>query len=217
MPWSAMLHATGAWGLALRDKFAITTIPALVLLDGEGAVLCRNAHERLQDNPLGKHFPWQSTPAAPRIPRVDFDIVAHSRPVVASLGIPLRRPPGKPPPFGTVRPDSVPDPGDQGSSRQRRQTHDKGRGKSSLVGSQVGASDVSRVGSQVGQEPGHQTRLPALVLPQHPRHPHPSARLRPQRMYQDRNLPPSPVRVPPQVLHPERFKPWRRRQQPVII
>jgi hypothetical protein len=44
-----MLHAeaTGARGLALRDKFAITTIPALVLLDGEGAVLCQNAHERL--------------------------------------------------------------------------------------------------------------------------------------------------------------------------
>ena len=104
----------------------------------------------------GKHFPWQSTPAAPRIPRVDFDIVAHSRPDVASLETPLRRPPGKPPPFGTVRPDSVPDPGDQGSSRQRRQTYDKGRGKSSLVGSQVGASDVSWVGSQVGQEPGPQ-------------------------------------------------------------
>jgi len=49
MPWAAMLHAeaTGARGLALRDKFAITTIPVLVLLDGEGAVLCRNTHERL--------------------------------------------------------------------------------------------------------------------------------------------------------------------------
>ena len=49
MPWAAMLHAeaTGARGLALRDKFAITTIPALVLLDGEGVVLCRKAHERL--------------------------------------------------------------------------------------------------------------------------------------------------------------------------
>ena len=49
MPWSAMLHAEaiGAWGLALRDKFAITTIPVLVLFDGEGAVLCRNAHEWL--------------------------------------------------------------------------------------------------------------------------------------------------------------------------
>ena len=113
-----MLHAdaTGAWGLALRDRFAITTIPALVLLDGEGAVLCRNAHERLRDDPLGKHFPWEGTLAAPRTPRVDFDIVAHSRPDAASLGTPLQRPPGEPPPFGTVRPDSVPGPGDRGSS-----------------------------------------------------------------------------------------------------
>jgi hypothetical protein len=53
MPWAAMLHAkaTGARGLALRDKFAITTIPALVLLDGEGAMLCRNAHEQLRMTP----------------------------------------------------------------------------------------------------------------------------------------------------------------------
>jgi hypothetical protein len=140
MPWSAMLHAkaTGAWGLALRDKFAITTIPALVLLDGEGAVLCQNAHERLRDDPLGKHFPWKSPPAAPRVPRVDFDIVAHSLPDRESVEVPLRRPPGKPPTFGTG------------------QTQAKERGKSSLVGSQVDASDVSRVGSQVGQEPGPQ-------------------------------------------------------------
>ena len=49
MPWAVMLHAKamGARGLALRDKFAITTIPALVLLDGEGVVLCRKVHERL--------------------------------------------------------------------------------------------------------------------------------------------------------------------------
>jgi hypothetical protein len=104
MPWVAMLHAkaTGAWGLALRDRWAVTTIPSLVLLDREGAVLCRNAHERLQDDPLGKHFPWEGTPTAPRTPRVDFDIVAHSRPDAASLATPLRRPPGKPPPFGRV-------------------------------------------------------------------------------------------------------------------
>jgi len=122
---AAMLHAeaTGARGLALRDKFAITTIPALVLLDGKGAVLCWNAHERLRVDPLGKHFPWESTPAAPRSPRAGSDIVAHSRPNVVSLGTPLWRRLGKPPPFGIVRPDSVPDPGDQGSSRQRRQTH----------------------------------------------------------------------------------------------
>jgi hypothetical protein len=101
MPWASMLHveATGARGLALRDRFAITTIPALVLLDGEGAVLCRNAHERLRNDPLGKHFPWEVTPAASRTPRVDFDIVAHSRPDAASLGTPLRRPLGEPPPI----------------------------------------------------------------------------------------------------------------------
>ena len=140
MPWSAMLHAeaTGTRGRALRDKFAITTIPALVLLDGEGAVLCRNAHERLRDDPLGEHFPWRRPPAAPRVPRVDFDIVACSLPERASAGVPLRRPPGKPPTFATGH------------------THDKERGKSSLVGSQVGGSNVSQVGSQVGQEPGPQ-------------------------------------------------------------
>jgi nucleoredoxin len=156
MPWLAMLHAkaAGAQGLALRDKFAITTIPVLVLLHGEGAVLCWNAHERLRDDPQGKYFPWPSTPATPRIPRVDFDIVAHSRPDVLRLGTPLRRPPGKPPTFGPVRLNSILDHVDQGSSRQHRQTQDKRRGKSPLVGSQVGASDVSRVGLQVDQDPG---------------------------------------------------------------
>ena len=162
MPWSAMLHAeaTGTRGRALRDKFAITTIPALVLLDGEGAVLCRNAHEQLRDDPLGEHFPWKSPPAAPRVPRVDFDIGARSLPDRARVEIPLRRPPGKPPAFGTAAPtqdcvspcqtqnsasaptwDRVsPCPtqnsvSPQRSSHQRRQTHDTGRGKSSLVGS----------------------------------------------------------------------------------
>jgi len=217
MPRAAMLHAedTGARGLALRDKFATTTIPALVLLDGEGAVLCRNAHERLREDPLGKHFPWESTPTAPRTPRVDFDIVAHSRPDAASLGTPLRRPPGEPPPFGTVRPDSVPGPGDRGSSRQRRQTHEKGRGNTMVVGLQVGESDGSRAGLRVVQEPGPQpapSRLPALVLPQHLRHPHPKEKTRFQRTYQDRDLPPSPVRVPHRVVHRELCTPWRRRQ-----
>ncbi len=102
MPWVAMLHAkaTGARGLALQDRWAITTIPALVLLNGEGAVLCRNAHEWLREDPLGEHFPWEGTPTAPRTPRVDFDIVAHSHPDAARLGTPLRRPPGEPPRLG---------------------------------------------------------------------------------------------------------------------
>jgi hypothetical protein len=155
MPWAAMLHAnaTGVRGLALRDRFAITTIPALVLLDREGAVLCRNAYKRLRDDPLGQHFPWEGTPAAARTPRVDFNIVAHSRPDAARLGTPLPRPPGEPPPFGTVRPDPGPGPGDRGSSRQRRQSHQRGRGNTPLVGSHVGVADGFWVGLRVVQEP----------------------------------------------------------------
>ena len=218
MPWAAMLHAeaTGARGLALRDRFAITTIPALVLLDGEGAVLCRNAHERLRDDPLGKHFPWAGTPAASRTPRVDFDIVAHSRPDAASLGTPLRRPPGEPPPFGTVRPDSGPGPEDRGSSHQHRQTSDKGRGTPLWLVRKLARRTVPGWAC-IQFRSLAPSRRPASVLPQHPRHPHPSERPWLQRTYQDRDLPPSPVRVPPQVLHRELCTPWRRRQQPVII
>ena len=49
MPWVAITHADAAEkrGLALCKRFGITTTPALVLLDGEGAVLYQNAHERL--------------------------------------------------------------------------------------------------------------------------------------------------------------------------
>jgi thiol-disulfide isomerase/thioredoxin len=73
MPWSAMLHAeaTGVRGLALRDKFAITTIPALVLLNGEGAVLCQNAHERVRDNPPGNTSPGRA-PGSPTRPTGRF-------------------------------------------------------------------------------------------------------------------------------------------------
>ena len=200
MPWAAMLHAeaTGARGLALREKFSITTIPALVLLDGEGAVLCQNAHERLRDDPLGKHFPWKCPPAAPRVPRVDFDIAARALPDRASMEFPLRRPPGKPPTFGTGH------------------TLPKVGGKSSLVGSQVGASDVSRVGSHVGQGPGPQP-APRVGLTPASTSSTPKRKTTASKDVPRPPPPPSPVRVPPQVLHPERFKPWRRRQQPVRI
>jgi len=51
-----------------HEVCAVATSRALVLLDGEGAVLCWNAHERLRDDPLGKHLPRESNPAAPRTP-----------------------------------------------------------------------------------------------------------------------------------------------------
>jgi hypothetical protein len=49
MPWAAMTHAgaTGMQGLALMDKFGVTTIPALVLLDGDGALICKGGQEHL--------------------------------------------------------------------------------------------------------------------------------------------------------------------------
>jgi nucleoredoxin len=44
MPWAAMTHAAalGELGTALRDRFSVTTIPALIILDGEGTVICSN-------------------------------------------------------------------------------------------------------------------------------------------------------------------------------
>ena len=44
MPWTAMAHldSTGARGNDLMTKFGVTTIPALVLLDGTGAITCQD-------------------------------------------------------------------------------------------------------------------------------------------------------------------------------
>jgi hypothetical protein len=123
-----MMHAeaSGKRGLALRNKFDITTIPALVLLDGEGAVLCRNAHDRLREDPTGKYSPWQDPPATPHLPLVGFDLVDPSRPDVPHLSTPLPRHLGKPPTFAPLGPTLTQDPqytkeaaiahGDRGSS-----------------------------------------------------------------------------------------------------
>jgi hypothetical protein len=47
--WTAMPHATaaGPLGKALLARFGVTTIPALVLLDSNGQVICTNARIRL--------------------------------------------------------------------------------------------------------------------------------------------------------------------------
>jgi thiol-disulfide isomerase/thioredoxin len=130
MPWTAMTHdeASGKKSLDLLNKFGIPTIPALVLLDGEGAVLCQDAHERLREDPTGQHFPWQDPPAGLRLPQVGFDLVDNSRPDVARLSTPLPRPSGRPLQFATVRPSSIQDSqnkkeaaiahGDRGSSHR---------------------------------------------------------------------------------------------------
>jgi hypothetical protein len=56
MPWTAMPHAesSGHRGLALMEEFGVTSIPALILLNGEGVVICRDGQEHLWANPTGK-------------------------------------------------------------------------------------------------------------------------------------------------------------------
>jgi hypothetical protein len=103
MPWTAMTHAeaVGKQGQDLRNRFGIRTTPALVLLDGEGAVLCRNVQQRLREDPRGTNFPWQDPSVAPHLPQVRFDL---GLPEGARLTTPLKRPPGRPPSFTPGKP-----------------------------------------------------------------------------------------------------------------
>ena len=58
--WAAMPHATvaGTLGTALAKQFRVTTIPALVLLESNGKVICTDARIRLAADPTGLEFPW---------------------------------------------------------------------------------------------------------------------------------------------------------------
>jgi len=84
--------ATGWQGLALMEKYGVSTIPALVLLDGEGALICKCGQDHLRTDPTGKGFPWPALIAGPRPAQVGFAI-----PPLA--GVRPKKPPGKPPPF----------------------------------------------------------------------------------------------------------------------
>jgi hypothetical protein len=99
-----MTHAVASdeLGSALRDRFSVTMIPALIILDGKGTVLCSNGHERLRLDPQGRLFPWH-TPATPCQQQVGFNLTRHTR----SDGImsQLPRPVSKPPPFLPVGPE----------------------------------------------------------------------------------------------------------------
>jgi len=110
--------------------YGITTIPALVLLDGAGTVLCRNGHDRLREDPTGCGFPWQERPSSPRVRQVGFDLLEEPWPVAAIGYAPVPRPPGRPPSFAPIMPSSARDPqyteeaasalGGQESSRRHR-------------------------------------------------------------------------------------------------
>ena len=73
--WLAVPHeaATGSVRSALADRFQVRTIPALVLLDAAGKVICTNGRGRLTADRLGRDFPWRDL-ACIRKPTVNFDL-----------------------------------------------------------------------------------------------------------------------------------------------
>ncbi len=101
----------GAVGSLLVERFQIRTVPALVLLDASGKVICINGRVRLAADKLGRDFSWRG--AVPhRRPTVNFDLPAQAGP----LGLPppptqpYPAPPGMPPQRFTLPPTTSPDP-----------------------------------------------------------------------------------------------------------
>jgi thiol-disulfide isomerase/thioredoxin len=90
MPWTAMPHLAlmGARGKDLMATFGVLTIPALVLLDGNGAVMCLDGRSKITEDPAGLGFP--SSPV--KTPRLLPD--PWRQPRRAS------KPSGMPPTFG---------------------------------------------------------------------------------------------------------------------
>jgi hypothetical protein len=68
MPWLLMYHnANDKVGMktrttALMAKFGITTIPAIVLLDKRGQVICTQERGMCGADPEGLAFPWREQP-----------------------------------------------------------------------------------------------------------------------------------------------------------
>jgi hypothetical protein len=66
---------------ALMAKFGITTIPALVLLDEHGQVICTEGSEMCGADPKGLAFPWRDQPRVGPMARtvVNFDLPPAKR------------------------------------------------------------------------------------------------------------------------------------------
>ncbi len=92
MPWLSMWHKaedeTGmkAHTSLLMAKFGITSIPALVLLDKCGGLICANARDKCVADPEGLSFPWRQqaqssamTMSVGRGPVVNFDLPPRAR------------------------------------------------------------------------------------------------------------------------------------------
>ena len=93
---------------SLVDRFRITTVPAIVLLDASGRVICEDGRDRIRTDRLGHDFPWRRRLPTPR-PSVNFDLPQDSRrgalPPPPSPAMP---PPSTPPPQQFVRGPSAP-------------------------------------------------------------------------------------------------------------
>ena len=72
MPWTAMAHvdSMGQRGQELMTRFGVVTLPALVLVDGLGRVICGDGRQRLAEDPTGAQFPWKETRSLPPDPRL---------------------------------------------------------------------------------------------------------------------------------------------------
>ena len=172
MPWLSMWHdaadeaAMTARTSGLMAKFGITSIPALVLLDAGGRVICTDAQEHCVADPEGLSFPWrQRAPitapgsavqppasAVRRRPVVNFDLPPRSR---------LRPEPTCARPFAFG--------GDSPGTNQR--TTSLGFPVGSQVGKGVGTvpiaatTPVAAVGSPVGPPVGGRRGTAGTVTP----------------------------------------------------
>ncbi len=113
MPWLSMYHdANGEVGMKTRTselmaKFGITAIPALVLLDECGQVICADGRGRCGADPEGLSFPWREQPNRGPGTRavVNFDLPA---------GVWAQRPDSPMPPAGSTAATGAPGgPGEQ--------------------------------------------------------------------------------------------------------
>ncbi len=71
MPWLSMWHdAKNEVGMEshtslLMAKYGITSIPALVLLDQRGGLICANARDKCVANAEYQNFPWRQQSQTP--------------------------------------------------------------------------------------------------------------------------------------------------------
>jgi hypothetical protein len=113
MPWLAVPHidSVGPRGDCLMLLYGITTLQALVLLDGTGAVVCQDGRAKVVNQQVGRG----STLTNPRQPVPDYDLPAAARQRPTGVHLPpdlqldLRRaarPAGVPPAFNKTARDS---------------------------------------------------------------------------------------------------------------